>query len=129
MALSLRAAMRYAISILVLASISSCGDSEPTSAFVIEDPNPTTIDGECYKQAFQYDIAEGKKAYEEFIAATENNKFNEYLATSNVREAQADLDICTRYAQCYDHSENERHVTITRCTEQRIQQRLEDMGY
>ena len=123
-------AMKYAVPILMLIVMAGCGDEGTSSTRSSADSDaPSKIDSECFSRALKYDIAEGEKAFADFVAASENNKLAEYLATSNARDAIADLDVCRRYAECYDVSENERLTSIARCTDQRIQQRLQDMGY
>ena len=107
-----------------------CDDSEtPSTATAATDEAPPTTDRECYKQALKYEISEGKKSMEEFSSAADNDKFWEYLAGSDAREAQSDLDICRRYAMCDDVSDEERQGQIMQCTNQRLRQRMKDMGY
>jgi len=107
-----------------------CSDNESlfTPAVMREDARPT-LDAECYKQVLEYEISEGRKSMEEFTSAAENGHFGEYLATSDARNAVSDLDVCQRYAACDDVSDNERQSQIMQCTNQRLRQRMKDMGY
>ena len=108
----------------------SCGDDEtPSTPAAARENTLPTLDPECYEQALKYEISEGKKSMEEFSSAAENGKFGDYLAASDAREAQSDLDICRRYAACDDVSDEERQGQTMQCTNQRLRQRMKDMGY
>jgi hypothetical protein len=108
----------------------SCGDDEtPSTPAAARENALPTLDPECYEQALKYEISEGKKSMEEFSSAAENGKFGEYLAASDAREAQSDLDMCRRYAACDDVSDEKRQAQTMQCTNQRLRQRMKDMGY
>ena len=116
------------VAAFALVGCEKTNEMPPTPTAAREDA-PPTLDVECYKQAFKYEISEGKKSMEEFYSAADNDKFGEYLAGSDAREAQSDLDICRRYAMCDDISDEERQGQIMQCTNQRLRQRVKDMGY
>ena len=107
----------------------SCGDDEtPSTPVAARESALQTLDPECYGQALKYEISEGKKSLEEYYSAAENGEFEEYLAASDAREAQSDLDICRRYAACDDISDEEKQGQTMQCTDQRLRQRMKDMG-
>ena len=77
---------------------------------------------ECYKEVFEVESKFEEKALAELSAAVADKiTLMEHLATSHVKYAEFDLEICRRYAQCYEITDDERSIYVVNCITQREQ--------
>lgn len=111
-------------SILIL--LSGCGNEEETPVRGVSDAEIfSDLDSECYQQVLELEIQNGEETMAEYTAAAESDNLMEYFATSNLRDAEFDLEICRRYSQCNEISDEERSIYVMQCTDQRLRERLE----
>jgi hypothetical protein len=122
--------MRYAALILIV--LSGCGSEEGPPAPVVSDNEVSMremlemMKTDCYQRVRDFELQHEERTKEELLAASaDKSTLMEYLVTSGVRAAEFDLEICRRYSQCYDISDEKRTMYVVSCIGQREQHRNE----
>jgi hypothetical protein len=125
MKMTLRAGIPWMVCITLMSACGGKDDPPPQAALnddIISLQQILEVRGtECYKQALEVEAIHDEKGFAEFLDTVAAGKIamGKRIVADWVPTAEFDVEICRRYAQCYEITDEERLSYVASCLHKR----------